>query len=350
VIPYIHPRGSPGRESVLPRLSATGECGTKKTARLVSRELMSNDDLEGKRRNGCYVVRGAWCVVGVKALGTGRYFARAVSFLLLLISLRAFAANGETFGVLQVGESTYQNVKVTTKAKDYIFIVHSSGMTSIKVKELPDDIREKLGYAHASMPKPQANEAEASTRPTVAKGDGALIQEMQTKFSQAWHRAGLASKIQVLRTYPELVVLAAALLLMAYLFCSYCCMLICRKTGNDPGILVWLPLLQAVTMLRAASMSTWWFGALFVPGLNLLLYVLWCIRIVEARQKTKPLSILLLFPLSGWFAFMFLAFSKDSREEGLKMKVEIMTLEPAWTSGSRRGVRVLMECERHIAA
>jgi hypothetical protein len=269
--------------------------------------------------------------------------------LLLLISLGAFVAHGETLGVLQVGERTYQNVTVTTKAKDYIFIVHSSGMTSIKVKELPDEIREQLGYASASRSKLQANEATASTRQTIVTGGGALIEGIQTKSAQAWYRTGLESKIQLLRTYPELVVLVATLLLMAHIFCAYCCLLICRKSGNFPGILVWLPLVQVVPMLRAASMSTWWFGVLFMPGLNLLLYVVWCVRIVEARQKTAPLVILLLFPLTSWFAFLFLAFSKDSRD-GVKMQVETMALEPASSSGARNGLRVLLQSERHITA
>ena len=35
---------------------------------------------------------------------------------------------------------------VTTKAKDYIFILYAGGMTSIKVAALPE-VREKLGYA-----------------------------------------------------------------------------------------------------------------------------------------------------------------------------------------------------------
>ena len=41
-------------------------------------------------------------------------------------------ATEDKLPVLQVGAMMYTNVTVTTKAKNYIFIVHDGGMTSIK--------------------------------------------------------------------------------------------------------------------------------------------------------------------------------------------------------------------------
>src|SRR5258707_5348163 len=58
----------------------------------------------------------------------------------------ALAANEETFDMLQIGTRTYKNVTITTKAKNYVFILHSTGMTNVKVTDLPPDLREKLGY------------------------------------------------------------------------------------------------------------------------------------------------------------------------------------------------------------
>jgi len=58
----------------------------------------------------------------------------------------AAAAVEETFDVLQIGARTYTNVTVTTKAKNYIFLMHASGLTNFKVADLPADLRAKLGY------------------------------------------------------------------------------------------------------------------------------------------------------------------------------------------------------------
>src|SRR4029077_780046 len=58
----------------------------------------------------------------------------------------AGAGSEETFDVLQIGTATYRNVTVTTKARNYIFIMHSTGMGNFKIAELPPEIRQKLGY------------------------------------------------------------------------------------------------------------------------------------------------------------------------------------------------------------
>jgi len=99
--------------------------------------------------------------------------------------------------------------------------------------------------------------------------------------------------------------------LVFHLFFSYCARLICIKTGNVPGIMVWLPVLQIFPMLRAAGMSGWWFLGLFVPVLNLVVQILWCINIVKARGKHVIWAILLILPLINVVAFIYLAFSDD---------------------------------------
>ena len=56
------------------------------------------------------------------------------------------------------------------------------------------------------------------------------------------------------------------------------------------------------------------------------------------------------FPLTSWFAFLFLAFSEDSRDEGAKVHVETMTLQTVCSSGTRYWKRVLWQGEQHIVA
>ena len=64
------------------------------------------------------------------------------------------SATEETFDTLQVGTHVFTNVTVTTKAKNYIFIHHSTGMENIKVADLPDEIRDQLSYV-PEIPKSQ---------------------------------------------------------------------------------------------------------------------------------------------------------------------------------------------------
>ena len=80
------------------------------------------------------------------ALRLARCLAPAGATLLLLFSVSAFAASEERFAVLRIGNHIYQNVRVTTKGKNFIIIVHSGGITSLKLSQLPAPILKKLGY------------------------------------------------------------------------------------------------------------------------------------------------------------------------------------------------------------
>jgi apolipoprotein N-acyltransferase len=107
-------------------------------------------------------------------------------------------------------------------------------------------------------------------------------------------------------------------------------MLICRKAGNPPGILVWLPVLQSFPLLRAAGMSGWWFLAVFVPVLNLVPAILWPFKIAKARGKSVWVGVLLLLPVTNYFAFLYLAFSNGARvDEDEEAESKIMSLQAA---------------------
>ena len=235
------------------------------------------------------------------------------------------ARTEEKFATLQVGANTYSGVTVTTKATNYIYITHSAGMTSIKVSDLPADIREKLGYAPPPAPKWQPNVALARARQAATQLNRPELKQMQEDLRQVWNRAHL----QLPPMTPALMISAAAVLLGTYLFFSYCCGLICQKSGTEPGLLVWLPLLKLLPLLQAASMSRWLFILFLVPGLNLVAYVAWCFKIVKARGKTMPLAFLLLLPVTNVFAFLYLAFSEAAPQKNQEQRLELIGLQTA---------------------
>ncbi len=102
--------------------------------------------------------------VEISSMKTFCRYAQVTSRLIWTLWLIALAQPGsapgaadQTFDVLQIGTRTYTNVTVTTKAKTYVFLLHSSGMANIKVAELPPDVREKLGYVDAEKAKAATN-------------------------------------------------------------------------------------------------------------------------------------------------------------------------------------------------
>jgi hypothetical protein len=126
---------------------------------------------------------------------------------------------------------------------------------------------------------------------------------------------------------PRVICIAAGVFLVTHLFWSFCCMLICKKTGGEPGILVWLPVFQTIPLLRAAGMSGGWFLALFIPVLNLVPVLMWPFKIANARGKGVLVAIWLLLPIINIFAFLYLAFSNGAQRQKSHRRIDNMALE-----------------------
>jgi hypothetical protein len=239
------------------------------------------------------------------------------------------AALEQTFSALQVGTTTYRNVTITTKTKDYIFLIHSRGMANFKIRDLPSDLRTKLGYEDPAAPRVKNSAPAAWAKQTLSKMDVPQVHQIENRLVSWWRPGHLETKLPFPPLSPNALLIAAAALLALYFFHSYCCMLICIKAGSKPGALVWLPLLQLVPLLKAAAMSPWWLLGFLVPGLNLIAQILWCIRITRARGKAPIVALFLIFPLSSPFAALYLAFSGAGAAKRARPRFEIMTLEAA---------------------
>ncbi len=240
----------------------------------------------------------------------------------------------ETFDVLQIGAHTYTNVTVTSKTKAYVFILHAGGLTNIKLTELPVDVLVKLGYPDPTAPKVQTNGPVVWAKKTLNKLPVEQIKTVERQVKEKLVVKDLVQKLPFeLPTFTKnLIVAISATALAFYLFHCFCCSLICRKAGAEPGLLIWIPLLQLLPLLKAARMSRWWFLAYFVPVLNIVAQVIWSFKIADARNKSAIIGVFLLLPLLHIFAFLFLAFADKvpNRVKPLATRpVEIMTLEAA---------------------
>jgi len=270
----------------------------------------------------------------------GRLFVHALDRLVWVIALalwvqplRASTTTEDTFDVLQIGTRLYTNVTVTTKAKDYIFILYAGGMTNIKLVDISPELRKKLGYA--DRPAAATNRsAVAWAKATAAKLEVPKIKEMGRQLGQKWQAdrsAGKPTIASLMSLLPiKFILVLLGIMVLVYLFHCFCFMLICRKSGYDPGILVWLPVVQLFPLLRAAGMPWWWFVGWCLPLLNIVTQALWCLKIAKARGKSVWAGILLWVPVTFPFALLYLAFSGGTRaEEEEEREPEIMSLQSA---------------------
>ena len=240
--------------------------------------------------------------------------------VLLMQPARAATAKEETFNVLKTRTATYTNVTVTKKTKNWIFILHATGMCNIRIQDLPLEIQKALGYG---APPEKAATAGASglmnwSMPKVT------LPEIKA-LGRTWRQRGPAEVSRIIST-PRLLYTTLGILAGCYLFFSYCCLLICRKTHSAAGALIWVPVLQLVPLLRAADMPQGWLLAFFVPVLNVFAQIVWYFKIVKARGKSLWVALLLLLPPTSPFAFLYLAFSSAAPVE-FEGETGLMVLE-----------------------
>lgn len=222
----------------------------------------------------------------------------------LLYLSRPQLVKGEEISLptLQVGSRVYTNVTVTTKAKKYIFILHSTGMENIRVADLSEEMRDQLGYV------PEVTKAQKASN--WAKGKMAElhignVKGAELQVAKKWDEqsAIVLEKARSLDSKLCGALMGGALLI--YLLYSYCFVLICEKTRQKPTMLVWVPIFQLIPLLRAAGMSAGWFLLSCTP----LTPTIWSFKIANALGKSPAIGLLLWPALIAPFALFYLPFS-----------------------------------------
>jgi len=230
----------------------------------------------------------------------------------ILVALGLFAGQalaGEVLPLLQTKTDAYEKVTVISQTKTHIFIQHSRGVANVKLTDLDVPALTALGYKSTD----DAVIAAAGGDPAVAAAmiTTNRLSAFATSFSSSMKGIvdGLAPGEQLPKLSRGAIYGILGGFAATYLFFCYCSMLICKRTANKPGLLVWLPLLQFFPLLKAAGMSRWWFLAFFVPILAPFANILWCLKIARACGKGILTAILLILPVTNIFTYIYLAFS-----------------------------------------
>jgi uncharacterized membrane protein YhaH (DUF805 family) len=110
----------------------------------------------------------------------------------------------------------------------------------------------------------------------------------------------------------SIVVVLVALLVSIglYIFTCYCFKRICEKCGKNPGILIWIPIVQLIPLLEVAGMAVWMIILLLIPIVNIVVGVMMWAKICQARGKSPWLVIMAFIPFVNIFFIPYLAFSE----------------------------------------
>ena len=98
--------------------------------------------------------------------------------------------------------------------------------------------------------------------------------------------------------------------LALYLFFCYCCKRICEKCGHNPGILIWIPIVNLIPLLQVAGMAVWMIILFFIPIVGFIMAIMMWAKICTARGKSPWLVIMMFIPIVNLFFIPYLAFSE----------------------------------------
>ncbi|MEP6995311.1 MAG: DUF5684 domain-containing protein [Acidobacteriota bacterium] len=97
--------------------------------------------------------------------------------------------------------------------------------------------------------------------------------------------------------------------LAIYLFYSYCLKRIVEKCGEQPGLIIWIPILQMLPLFRIAKMNPWLILLMFIPLANLIVAVMVWLGVLKVLGR-DPLMVVVAL-VFGFIYIPYLAFSSD---------------------------------------
>ena len=223
--------------------------------------------------------------------------ALALGVALAVVSV---AQGEERLESLAAGGVIYSNVTVVTRTATHITFKHTHGFSTVKLGALTSDNQVKVGYTPPPPPRKVTDFVHDFTQ---------TFNDPRLQLLEKEVRAEVA---RVLAEDDKVIIYSAAggAGCIYLLFCL-AAVKICRKTTVRPGLWVWLPGFQWISLLKAAGMSPWCFLLLLIPPVNLVVMIVWCFKICRTRQKSQALGFLLLVPVINIFVYFYLAFSSQ---------------------------------------
>lgn len=92
-----------------------------------------------------------------------------------------------------------------------------------------------------------------------------------------------------------LIAVGAVVSLALYIFFCFCAKRICQKCGKDPGVLIWIPILNLIPLLEVAGLPVWTIILFFVPLANFVMPIVMWAKLCTARGKSGWLVLGIIF-------------------------------------------------------
>ena len=104
------------------------------------------------------------------------------------------------------------------------------------------------------------------------------------------------------------ILLILGVVLALYIFFCFCYKRICEKCNVQPGVLIWIPIVQLIPLLQVAALPIWTIILFIIPFVGFVMWIVLWVKICAARGKSGLLVLgIILLPI---VFIPYLAFSE----------------------------------------
>ena len=93
-----------------------------------------------------------------------------------------------------------------------------------------------------------------------------------------------------------------------YVYVSYSVQVIADKTNTEDSWMAWVPIVNLYLLCRISGKPGWWFFLFLIPIVNIVIFIIVCMKIAELRGRPGWVGILWVIPRcrnnrAGLFSF-----------------------------------------------
>ena len=100
---------------------------------------------------------------------------------------------------------------------------------------------------------------------------------------------------------------------LVYAFFAFCLSAIAKKTNHsDRAWWAWVPVLQVLLILKAASIEWWWIFLFLIPFVNIGVAIYVWVRVAKVLAKHPVWGVLMIVPVVDLFVLAYFAFSDSN--------------------------------------
>ena len=118
-------------------------------------------------------------------------------------------------------------------------------------------------------------------------------------------------------------------IIIGYVYFSAVLSVLADKTATGGAWMAWVPIVNLILMCRIGRQSEWFVLLLFVPLVNIVVFVLLWMEIARVRGKSPMLGLLMVIPLVNLFVPLILTSGPPSNSTMLAASPGAATMRPS---------------------